>query len=434
MAVLPWYRRGCWSASVHPHWTIVATPKTHLVIEGFVPIRYFDKKKGSSRLLWVAGLLSFVIILCKGADLTVLLLLSLQQDSLHNNQQDGTTWTSAKDEKKEKNEEKRRTDESLGDRSISFFLRMAGWVSRTAGSSGDFEFNRWRAASVNPLLSVAPSKAQVPHRLNPAIVQLCHEALLARGVFATIALSGGSLPSLLSPLQAFFDAVGIDPQWDKWHVLLADGWRVPVSDADSNLGALQATLLKNVGIPSNQVYGIEESKMSNAKEIAEAYESIVRNVLSKSNGRLALAVLGFGPDGHTCFLFPGHALLQDTSNWVAPITDSPKTPLNRITLTFPVLNDYTRNVIFCGAGSSKAPILKDVFGQPRTQIGADSRNNKRHSYFKKRIELAKTKREKKLDKRCLGSLPWAMIFLQRGNISFSAARSSIPIAPPWRSS
>ena len=143
---------------------------------------------------------------------------------------------------------------------------------------------------------VAPGKAQVPHRLNPAIVQVCHEALLERGVF-TIALSGGSLPSLLSPLQESFDAVGIDPQcWDKWHVLLADERCVPVSDADSNLGALQATLLKNVGIPRNQVYAIDQLKISNMEEVAEAYESIVQNVLSKSNGQLDLAVLGFGPE------------------------------------------------------------------------------------------------------------------------------------------
>jgi 6-phosphogluconolactonase len=196
---------------------------------------------------------------------------------------------------------------------------------------------------------------------------------LARGVF-TIALSGGSLPNLLSPLQAFFDAVGIDPQWDKWHVLLADERCVPASDADSNLGALQATLLRNVvAIPSNQVYGIDESKLSNntTEEVAEAYESIVRTVLSKSNGQLDLAVLGFGPDGHTCSLFPGHALLQESSKWVAAITDSPKPPSNRITLTFPVLNDHTRTVIFCGAGSSKAIVLQDVFGHPSTKIGAD---------------------------------------------------------------
>jgi 6-phosphogluconolactonase len=49
------------------------------------------------------------------------------------------------------------------------------------------------------------------------------------------------------------------------------------------------------------------------------------------------------------------------SKWVAAIDDSPKPPPRRITLTFLVLNTLTRHVIFCGAGESKSPIVKDAF-------------------------------------------------------------------------
>jgi 6-phosphogluconolactonase len=61
--------------------------------------------------------------------------------------------------------------------------------------------------------------------------------------------------------------------------------------------------------------------------------------------------------------------LQEQTLWVAPIEDSPKPPPKRITLTYPVLNQQTRHVIFCGAGGSKAPILQAIFSRVAAQAG-----------------------------------------------------------------
>jgi 6-phosphogluconolactonase len=210
-------------------------------------------------------------------------------------------------------------------------------------------------------LIVSPSKADVPNHLNLAIVDICVNAIKARGVFS-VALSGGSLPSFLSNLRSAFETKGINPCFDLWHVVLADERCVPSTDPDSNLGTLQTELFSSISVPVNQIYGINENKLAESTEaIAKDYELVVKHVLGKSGGQLDLAVLGFGPDGHTCSLFPGHALLHEECIMVAPIEDSPKHPPCRITLTYPVLNTLTRHVVFCGAGDSKAPILQAIF-------------------------------------------------------------------------
>ena len=222
---------------------------------------------------------------------------------------------------------------------------------------------------------VASSKAEVPATLNPIIVDICLESLKARDVF-TIALSGGSLPSFLSSLPKVFASRDVDPQFAKWHVLLADERCVPETDGDSNLGALNKVLFSQIpDIPKSQIYGIDESLLGSGdgstKAIAKAYEPVVTKVLDLSGGKLDLAVLGFGPDGHTCSLFPGHALLDEYSTLVASIEDSPKPPPKRITLTLKCLNERTRHAIFCGAGASKTPILDAVFSQTK----ASAENN-----------------------------------------------------------
>lgn len=221
-------------------------------------------------------------------------------------------------------------------------------------------------------LVIAPSKSSIKEILSNLIIQSCHSALQQQqesAIFA-IALSGGSLPTFLQQLPQAFAKANIDPQWEKWHVILADERCVVSSHVDSNLDAIRTHFTNGVGIPESQIYGIDETLLTSSEDVATSYqENVVKYLLGKKknksaddcSGMIDCVLLGFGPDGHTCSLFPNHKLLSEQTRWVASIDDSPKPPSSRITLTLPFLNQYCRQIIFCGAGESKRPILQAVF-------------------------------------------------------------------------
>lgn len=104
----------------------------------------------------------------------------------------------------------------------------------------------------------------------------------------------------------------------------------------------------------------------NAKDpidkVASDYEKTVRESFQMPSGipSFDLLLLGVGPDGHTCSLFPEHKLLDEKTLLIAPISDSPKPPSGRITMTFPLINN-ARHSIFAVPGSGKADIIKSIF-------------------------------------------------------------------------
>jgi 6-phosphogluconolactonase len=68
----------------------------------------------------------------------------------------------------------------------------------------------------------------------------------------------------------------------------------------------------------------------------------------------SVVFLGVGEDGHVASLFPGHPLLHAEGK-TAYLTDSPKPPPTRLTLTFGALSRAARQVlIFWGEGKSEA--------------------------------------------------------------------------------
>ena len=99
---------------------------------------------------------------------------------------------------------------------------------------------------------------------------------------------------------------------------------------------------------------------------ARAYEAQLVERLGTPPA-LDVALLGVGPDGHVCSLFPGHALLRETVRFVAPIEDSPKPPPRRLTLTLAALA-AARLLVVGAFGAAKAAVVREAFDDEKSNL------------------------------------------------------------------
>lgn len=183
-----------------------------------------------------------------------------------------------------------------------------------------------------------------------------------------IAVSGGLLGKVLKKGLVDNVAVRNQVQWAKWEVYFSDERIVPLDHADSNCGLFNEMVvnpLTELGVATPTVVAIDELLVvgkDGAVEdgTTEADAKVAADYAAKLPSKFDLVLLGCGPDGHTCSLFPGHLLLQERLVLVAPIADLPKPPPRRITVTFPVL-ELALNIAFVAEGAGKASVLKEIF-------------------------------------------------------------------------
>ncbi len=163
-----------------------------------------------------------------------------------------------------------------------------------------------------------------------------------------VVLTGGSTNQAYSALDA--------NNWYGAQIWFTDERCVDVSDERSNYGAL-------VGAVGDALVDASVHRIAGEDgyaAAADAYENTLFEHEITVNG-FELFVIGLGPDGHICSMFPGQASLDERLRLCVGVPEAGLEPfVPRVTLTFPAIA-LARNVVVMAGGSGKADALARAF-------------------------------------------------------------------------
>lgn len=173
---------------------------------------------------------------------------------------------------------------------------------------------------------------------------------------ASWVLAGGSSP--MAAYQILADRYGDAIDWSKVTVLIGDERCVSLEHPDSNWGQIARVLLSNESIARCQQL-VPKADVG-AEAASEDYSQQIHHHLVDDQGELSIDVLwlGIGEDGHTLSLFPENTALDDDSDYVIPIHDSPKPPSDRITLSVSSAASAQHIVIFATGEGKQAAVTQ----------------------------------------------------------------------------
>jgi 6-phosphogluconolactonase len=168
-----------------------------------------------------------------------------------------------------------------------------------------------------------------------------------------IALTGGTIADAVHHELARLTASS-EVDWSRVVVWWGDERFVAPDSSDRNAGQARSAFLSSVGVDPAKVH--EMPSTADAPDVdagAVAYSDTVRKF---GSGEFDVMMLGVGPDGHVASLFPGFPQLDVDDRIAVGVSDSPKPPPERISLTFDALN-RSKSVWLLVSGDDKAPAV-----------------------------------------------------------------------------
>jgi 6-phosphogluconolactonase len=198
------------------------------------------------------------------------------------------------------------------------------------------------------------------------IAERIRQAVRKRGT-CSLVLAGGDTPRGVYERLAGMQAAGALP-WERVRLFWGDERFVPRDHPSSNYRMVREALLDRVGPPN--VFPMPTQAVDE-RQAARQYERLLRGLFPGAAFPVFdLVLLGLGADGHTASLFPGGPECEERRRWCVA-SRAPLPPIQRLTLTLPVLN-ASRAVAFLVSGESKRPALRTLLDPAPSPAVADA--------------------------------------------------------------
>ena len=218
---------------------------------------------------------------------------------------------------------------------------------------------------MSPVIERYPDTDALVAAAGDRLVDAITDAIDNRGLAQIVLTGGGTGVGLLKRVGEHAEEI----DWSKVHLYWGDDRYVPADDDERNDKQAREALLDHIDIPAANVHPMSPSEGEFGDDLdaaALAYEHVLAD--NADDGQpvpdFDVHLLGMGPEGHVNSLFPRTPAVQETQRFVVGVSDSPKPPPRRITLTLPAVQ-RSREVWLVVSGAAKADAVAAAIGGAR---------------------------------------------------------------------
>jgi 6-phosphogluconolactonase len=215
---------------------------------------------------------------------------------------------------------------------------------------------------MSPIIEKYSDTAALVAAAGDRLVDAITDAIDKRGRAQIVLTGGGTGVGLLKRVGEQADKI----DWSKVHLFWGDDRFVPADDDERNEKQAREALIDHINIPAANVHAMSPSGGDFGDDLDAAaldYDHVL--AANADDGQPApdfdVHLLGMGPEGHINSLFPETPAVRESNRLVISVSDSPKPPPRRITLTLPAIQ-RSREVWLVVSGAAKADAVAAAIG------------------------------------------------------------------------